>query len=234
VSCCDSPLTLSGDTVKAWPTKECRGVTWPRQQWRHEFQQRCNNWSTVGRSVSRVSDQGFIGETEARLRVILGSRQLRMVRSWRRADRVNWRLDVCYSAVTFRVWLSKTLIVCVLRAVARKRLVETENLSACAKANWKVCKWAIAPYCCIELTTSECVTQLLINPIIRTRTHLISRVYQPTRHTILSSYLRVMNVFLWNYIQAYMISTVIFSNYNLFERRVLQYRIRYGQKCNRD
>jgi hypothetical protein len=30
----------------------------------------------------------------------------------------------------------------------------------------------------------ECVTQLLINPIIRTRTCLISGVYQPTRHNI--------------------------------------------------
>jgi hypothetical protein len=37
----------------------------------------------------RVSDQGFIGETEARLQAVLGSRQLRQVRSWRRSDHVN-------------------------------------------------------------------------------------------------------------------------------------------------
>jgi hypothetical protein len=36
-----------------------------------------------------VSDQAFIGEAEARSPVVLGSRQLRKVRSWRRSDRVN-------------------------------------------------------------------------------------------------------------------------------------------------
>jgi hypothetical protein len=62
--------------VNTWMTQEGEGVTWPRQQSRHEFQQWCNNGSTVGRSVSRVSDQGFIGKTEARSRVVLGSRQI--------------------------------------------------------------------------------------------------------------------------------------------------------------
>jgi hypothetical protein len=38
--------------------------------------------------VFRVSDQGFIGETEARLQVVLGGRQPRRVRSWRGSDRV--------------------------------------------------------------------------------------------------------------------------------------------------
>jgi hypothetical protein len=37
-----------------------------------------------------VSDQGFIGETEARLRVvILGGKQPWKDRGWRRSDRVN-------------------------------------------------------------------------------------------------------------------------------------------------
>jgi hypothetical protein len=35
-----------------------------------------------------VSDQGFIGETEARLQLVIGGRQPRKVRSLRRADRV--------------------------------------------------------------------------------------------------------------------------------------------------
>jgi hypothetical protein len=35
-----------------------------------------------------VSDQGFIGETEARLQVVFGGRQPRKVRSWSKSDRV--------------------------------------------------------------------------------------------------------------------------------------------------
>jgi hypothetical protein len=35
-----------------------------------------------------VSDQGFIGENEVRLRVVLGGIQPRKVRSWRSSDRV--------------------------------------------------------------------------------------------------------------------------------------------------
>jgi hypothetical protein len=40
----------------------------------------------------------------------------------------------------------KTVTVCVSTSVARKRLVETENPSACATVNWKVCKREIALY----------------------------------------------------------------------------------------
>jgi hypothetical protein len=36
----------------------------------------------------RVSDQEFTGETEARLQAVLGGRQPRKIRSWRRSDRV--------------------------------------------------------------------------------------------------------------------------------------------------
>jgi hypothetical protein len=63
--------------------------------------------------------------------------------------------------------------------------VEREFPSACATVSWKVCKSAIA-LCCLyfNLFKRECVTKVLINPIIRTRTRLIRRVYQPTRHSI--------------------------------------------------
>jgi hypothetical protein len=36
----------------------------------------------------RVSDRGFVGETEARLQGVLGGRQPRKIRSWRRFGRV--------------------------------------------------------------------------------------------------------------------------------------------------
>jgi hypothetical protein len=60
--------------------------------------------------------------------------------------------------------------------------VKTENPSACATVNWKVRKSAIA-LCCLYLNVikRECVTKVLINPIIRTRTRLIGRVYHPKR-----------------------------------------------------
>jgi hypothetical protein len=52
--------------INTWMTQEWGGVTWPRQQWCHAFQQWRNNWSTIERSISCMSDQGFIGETGAR------------------------------------------------------------------------------------------------------------------------------------------------------------------------
>jgi hypothetical protein len=55
----------------------------------------------------------------------------------------------------------------VLRSVARRRLVETGNPSACAVVNWKVCKSAIALYCLyLSVIKRECVTNVLISPII--------------------------------------------------------------------
>jgi hypothetical protein len=36
------------------------------------------------------------------------------------------------------------VLVSVLRSVARRRLVETENLNACATMDWKVSKSALA------------------------------------------------------------------------------------------
>jgi hypothetical protein len=44
------------------------------------------------------------------------------------------------------VYFIETVIVSMLRYVARRRLVETENPSACATLNCKVCKSAIALY----------------------------------------------------------------------------------------
>jgi hypothetical protein len=79
------------------------------------------------------------------------------------------------------------VVVCVSKSVARRRLVKTENPSVCATVNWKLCISATTLYClCVSVTKSECVTQLLINPIIRTRTRLISGVYDPTRHYTLA------------------------------------------------
>jgi hypothetical protein len=59
------------------------------------------------------------------------------------------------------------VLVYVLRSVARRRLVETENPSACATVNCNWCKGEIALcYLYVGVIKSECVTQLLINPII--------------------------------------------------------------------
>jgi hypothetical protein len=83
------------------------------------------------------------------------------------------------------IW-SVRLVVCVSKSVARRRLVERENPSACATVNCRsVCKSGRALYClCVNVIKSECVTQLLINPMIITRSCLISGVYHHTRHNI--------------------------------------------------
>jgi hypothetical protein len=67
--------------------------------------------------------------------------------------------------------------------------VETENPSACATVNWKVCISAIALYYLhVSVIRCECVTQLQINPIIRTSTRHVSGVYHPTRHNSFRGY----------------------------------------------
>jgi hypothetical protein len=105
--------------INTWMTQEWGGVTWPRQQWR-------NNRSTAARSVSRVSDQRFIGETEARSRAVLGGRQPWKVRSWRRID--VWLEGLIH--VEYLEW--ETVVVSLLRAVTRRWLVETGSPSAIA------------------------------------------------------------------------------------------------------
>jgi hypothetical protein len=64
----------------------------------------------------------------------------------------------CEAKIEVKYLGCETVVVCVSRSLAGKRIVETENPSAC-------------------------VTQLLINPITRTRTLLISGVYHILKHS---------------------------------------------------
>jgi hypothetical protein len=60
-----------------------------------------------------------------------------------------------------------------------------EKTNVCVTVNYNVCKSARA--LCdlyVSVIKSACVSQLLINAIIRTRTRLISGVYHPTGHNI--------------------------------------------------
>jgi hypothetical protein len=77
------------------------------------------------------------------------------------------------------------VVVSVLTYVARRRLVETGNPSVCATVNCKVCKSEIV-LCCLYLSVikSECVIEVLINPIIRNRTRFISGVYHTACHNM--------------------------------------------------
>jgi hypothetical protein len=94
----------------------------------------------------------------------------------------NRRTDLC---VEFGVWDCYNSW---LGSVAKRRQVETENPSACTTVNCKWCKWAIMLYCLyVSVFKCACVTQLLINPIFRTRTSLISGVYHYTRHRMFSA-----------------------------------------------
>jgi hypothetical protein len=54
-----------------------------------------------------------------------------------------------------------------LRSIARRRLVETKNPSACATLN---CKLAISYSTVLIVIKKDSVTEVLINPIIRSRT----------------------------------------------------------------
>jgi hypothetical protein len=65
--------------------------------------------------------------------------------------------------------------------------VERENHSACATVNWKVYKSAMALYgLYVNVIKGVCVTKVLVNPIIRTRTRLIGLVYHHTRDIFVS------------------------------------------------
>jgi hypothetical protein len=63
--------------------------------------------------------------------------------------------------------------------------MKTENPSACETVNCKVCKSAIALcYLYLSIIKRQCVTEVLINPIIRTRTRHSRHAYHPTRDNI--------------------------------------------------
>jgi hypothetical protein len=74
-------------------------------------------------SVFPVSDQGYIGETEAHLQVILAYFSARGSRGF------------CEERIYVSYLECETVTVYVLRSVARRRLVETGNPSACATVN---------------------------------------------------------------------------------------------------
>jgi hypothetical protein len=66
--------------INTWMTQGWGRVTWPRQQWRNNL------------SVSRVSDQGFIGETEANSGVVIGefSAGIAVSSRWVTAAGISW------------------------------------------------------------------------------------------------------------------------------------------------
>jgi hypothetical protein len=112
-------------------------------------------------------------------KLVLGGRQQRKIRSWRRPNCEIWRFCLCVilGVCDSVIWSNSFL----LRSVARRWLVERESPSTCATVNWEVCKSEIAPYgLYLNVIKSQCVTQVLINPIIRTRTHRICHAYNPT------------------------------------------------------
>jgi hypothetical protein len=152
---------------------------WPRQHWR-------NNWSIFPRVRSRVYRRDCSSFTsqfsmwDNRGRFVVGEELIVWIEEFKCECKTSFVRNV------WSEWFNEIIIIPVLRSVAGKRLVETENHSACATVCCKWCKSAIALYCqYISVTTSECVTQLLINPIIRTRTRLISGVYHHTCHSII-------------------------------------------------
>jgi hypothetical protein len=57
--------------------------------------------------------------------------------------------------------------------------VKTENHSACATVNWKVCKSTIALY--LSVINRDCVSEVLINQIILIRTCHFRHAYHPIR-----------------------------------------------------
>jgi hypothetical protein len=64
-----SPRLLPGNRYKILDDARVGKGTWPRQQWRHMFNSDAIIEAQLEVAFSRMSDQGFIGETEARLRV---------------------------------------------------------------------------------------------------------------------------------------------------------------------
>jgi hypothetical protein len=71
----------------------------------------------------------------------------------------------------------ETVTVCASRSVARRRIVERENPSACGTVDCKFYKREITLYSlCVSVIMSDCITNR-INRIVRTRTLLISDIH---------------------------------------------------------
>jgi hypothetical protein len=81
--------------------------------------------------------------------------------------------------------MRESVVVPVIRAVARRRLVETGNPSACATVVSKWCKSARA-LCNLYVSVIKCECVTVISPIIRSRTRHFSGVYHPTGHILAS------------------------------------------------
>jgi hypothetical protein len=115
-----------------------RTVLWKR--WRHQQYRLCFPWG-----LCRV----HIREVNAKASSVQGSYESVLSRRSEESKR---------DFVSFEDprWLKKKwqedfiviseVVVSVLRPVVRRWVVKTENLSACATVNWKVCKSAIALY----------------------------------------------------------------------------------------
>jgi hypothetical protein len=89
-----------------------------------------------------VSDQGFIGETEACLQVVLGGRLQSVLGEFSaRGSRGKLVLGVsyeeCFCEERICVYYLEcvTVAVSMLKSVARRRLVEPGYLTACATSN---------------------------------------------------------------------------------------------------
>jgi hypothetical protein len=113
-------VCFQAKAIKSWMKQEWGRVTWQRQQWHHAFQQWRNNWS-----VSLVSDQGFIGKTEASSGAVngefsVGNSREKFVSCELWADHVNWRLYVWHLKC-------ESVIIPVFGSFAGKRQVETEK-----------------------------------------------------------------------------------------------------------
>jgi hypothetical protein len=88
---------------------------------------------------------------------------------------------MCVVAQWYLEW--SDVLVSLLRFFARRRLVKTENPSAFATMNWKCVRTSVTALYCMYLSVinRKCVTKVLMNPIIRTR----------TRHFVTSTTLHV-------------------------------------------
>jgi hypothetical protein len=122
--------------------------TLPRRQWRHTTVDNnhvtCFCWSAP--KVYRGQQRSFAGSHKLEEWAVSGRskqaslRSPREFSSWVPRFQGDWTRNGKKTSYWFEV------LVCVLRSVARRRLVETANPSACARVNCKLCKSAISLY----------------------------------------------------------------------------------------